>query len=658
MPSPPVMIGPYRIVARLGRGAMGTVYRAEDTTLGRMVALKLIQFAPGLSEEAERLLRARFQREARAAGSLTHPNIVTVYQAGEHEGREFLAMELVDGAPLSEVLYTKDPERIASREQLMRGLEQVASALDYAHGRGVVHRDVKPANLLVTREGTFKVADFGIAKLHNATELTSTGAIVGTPNYTPPEVLRGQQATAASDQYALGVVAYEVLTRRVPFEAPTTEALFFKILHATPPSVREFNPSLGDAVDTVLARALDKDPLLRFRSCTELVRELGRACEKNPEQQKSPKPAGTRKPLFVPILVGVTIAAMSSIGIWYWIENDAGSAGGYRIPNSVPRVTLPGDLPPAPFVDRVPPAKVDAGFQYPEFPYKVVGPRRPKAHLQFWLAKANDLKLLLLGSDRTLYLTGDGKRIWAVRDRKVLWGFEVDAYRIEANSQGLLQLGDTVLNASGEGGRVRGWSGQLRSLLPRGPESRLGGRTQFCKPGFPLDHECENGAMDASGNAYLLTATKNLYAFDRNRRKLWVTQVPCRAPQLMEFAGDTLVLGCRASRGGIAESLVGIRAGKVAWTFKAEADIDFASNPSHGSFLVDGTGAMYFADTADPVHLYALNRAGQQMWRYNLGRTRVQDLWLDGRGHLFLSHVEWVEGAFGAALTCLADEGC
>jgi outer membrane protein assembly factor BamB len=126
----------------------------------------------------------------------------------------------------------------------------------------------------------------------------------------------------------------------------------------------------------------------------------------------------------------------------------------------------------------------------------------------------------------------------------------------------------------------------------------------------------------------------------------------------MEFAGDTLVLGCRAARDGLAESLVGVREGKVAWTFKADTDISFSNSPASGSFLVDGTGAMYFVDTADPIHLYGLNRDGREMWRYNLGRTRVEGMWLDSRGRLFLSHDFWRNGASGAALTCLADKGC
>jgi predicted secreted protein len=395
-----------------------------------------------------------------------------------------------------------------------------------------------------------------------------------------------------------------------------------------------------------------------------LIAACGQQSEKDQTKKrvKGVAPTAPSKPLFVPILAGVTIAAILTIGIYYWMQNDTGSASGYRIPNSVPVVLLSNELLPAPSIDRLPPGTKDAGFQYPEFPHRVVGPRRPKAGLQILRTQpgANDIKLLLEGADGTLYVATERERLWAIRDRKVIWGFEVNTYQFSASSLGLMKPYDAVFNAAGQGGHLRNtpWYEALPSPLPHGLESRLIGRQEYCKSAYPLDHDCENGTGDGAGNVYLLTATKNLYAFDQNRKQLWVTPVPCRAPELMEFAGDTLVLGCRAARDGLAESLVGVREGKVAWTFKADTDISFSNSPASGSFLVDGTGAMYFVDTADPIHLYGLNRDGREMWRYNLGRTRVEGMWLDSRGRLFLSHDFWRNGASGAALTCLADKGC
>jgi serine/threonine-protein kinase len=246
---------------------MGEVYRATDSVLGRQVAVKLLSDRYGLEDEA----RARFRREATAAARLSSaPNVVTVYDVAEHRGRPLIVMEYLEGGSVYERLRSGR----VPREQALAWLEQTARAVDRAHANGVVHRDLKPANLLLDHEGTVHVSDFGIASTAGDDTLTLPGTVLGTAGYLAPEQARGEPATAASDRYAVGVVAFELLTGRRPYEGdtPTTEA--FAHLHADVPSATSLDPTLPARVDAVLMRALAKDPAARPASAQELVDEL------------------------------------------------------------------------------------------------------------------------------------------------------------------------------------------------------------------------------------------------------------------------------------------------------------------------------------------------------------------------------------------------
>ena len=247
---------------------MGEVYRATDTALERPVAVKLL--SERYTEEPE--ARARFQREAHAAARLSgNRNIVTVFDVGEHNGRPLIVMEYLEGGSVLDRL--RNGRRIP-REQALDWLEQTADALDRAHAGGVVHRDVKPANLLLDGEDNVHVSDFGIASASGLDTLTLPGTVLGTAGYLSPEQARGEPATPASDRYSLGVVAFELLTGRRPFAAdtPTTEA--FAHLNADVPTATSFDPALPPRVDDVLRRALAKDPESRPPTARELVAEL------------------------------------------------------------------------------------------------------------------------------------------------------------------------------------------------------------------------------------------------------------------------------------------------------------------------------------------------------------------------------------------------
>jgi len=260
---------------------MGEVYRATDTALERTVAIKVLSDRYARQDDA----RARFRREALAAARVSAaPNVVTVFDVAEHGGRPLIVMEYLEGGSVYERLRTGR----VSRAQALIWLEQAADALDRAHASGIVHRDVKPANLLLDRDGNVHVSDFGIASATGADMLTEPGTVLGTAGYISPEQARGEPATAASDRYALAVVAFELLAGRRPFggDTPTTEA--FAHLNASVPRVRDVDPALPLALDAAFASALAKDPGERPGSSRELVRRLREALDDPPATVVAP----------------------------------------------------------------------------------------------------------------------------------------------------------------------------------------------------------------------------------------------------------------------------------------------------------------------------------------------------------------------------------
>jgi tRNA A-37 threonylcarbamoyl transferase component Bud32 len=257
----------------IGRGGMGEIYRATDTALGRVVAVKMLAERYALDEA----VRERFTREALAAARLSgNPNIVTIFDVGEHGGRPFIVMEYLGGGSLEKRLHVDGAE---PPSRALAWLEQAASALDAAHRAGVVHRDVKPANLLLDRSDGVHVADFGIASAAGLGSLTQTGTVLGTASYLAPEQAKGERTTPASDRYSLGVVAFELLTGRRPFEADSVAAEAAQHVTAEIPSVCDVNPDAPCELDPVFRKALAKDPGARYGSCAELVASLRHALE-------------------------------------------------------------------------------------------------------------------------------------------------------------------------------------------------------------------------------------------------------------------------------------------------------------------------------------------------------------------------------------------
>jgi serine/threonine-protein kinase len=263
--------GRYEIVGELGRGAMGVVYKAVDPVIGRTVAVKTIR----LSEEGTGLSRpellTRFQTEARAAGLLTHPNIVVVFDAGEEDGLYYITMELVEGKSLQALL---DDGHGFPLPRTLRIMDQTCSALQFAHERNVIHRDIKPANLMLTADDTVKVTDFGTAKILQFGTVQQTAHVMGTPSYMSPEQVKGRAVDGRSDIFSLGVMLYEMVTSEKPFPGQNITTVIYKIVNEDPVPPRQINPSIHAGISAVVMRALEKEPDQRYQSCREMLEDL------------------------------------------------------------------------------------------------------------------------------------------------------------------------------------------------------------------------------------------------------------------------------------------------------------------------------------------------------------------------------------------------
>jgi tRNA A-37 threonylcarbamoyl transferase component Bud32 len=273
----PQRLGRYMIERRIGRGAMGSVYLGKDPRINRAVAVKTIRIEKEFEDEELKEARLRFYREAESAGRLTHPNIITVFDAGEDKGLAYIAMEYVPGAPLKD--FT-DPKKLLAPKRAIELCASTAEALDYAHNQGVIHRDIKPANLLYNpKEGSLKISDFGVARLTDNNR-TKTGIVLGTPMYMSPEQLGAETLTGLSDLFSLGVTLYELLIGEVPFKATNIAVLMTKITTEEAAPVSNRRAGIPPSVDAVLAKALAKRPENRFSCGAEMAIAL-RNCVRN-----------------------------------------------------------------------------------------------------------------------------------------------------------------------------------------------------------------------------------------------------------------------------------------------------------------------------------------------------------------------------------------
>jgi serine/threonine-protein kinase len=339
----------YRVVRYIAGGGMAGVWEVRDALLDRSVAIKVL--GSHLSEDDR--ARRRFEREARAAAGLSwHPHVVTIYDVGEHDGRAFIVMELMSGGTVAERLKAG---RTISDATALRWLREAASALDAAHDAGVVHRDIKPGNLLLDDHDRLAIADFGIVRLALEDQLTATGQVLGTASYISPEQAVGDPATAASDRYALAVVAFELLTGSKPFQAEHFAAQARAHVEDEPPAATERDPSLPASIDGVLARGLAKEPSERWASAAAMVDAVERAMGSappataptvpiarterpavaGPERTAPPPPRSSRGGLLLAGLAG--LLALAAVAFALLPGGDGGDSGGGERARTEPR---------------------------------------------------------------------------------------------------------------------------------------------------------------------------------------------------------------------------------------------------------------------------------------------------------------------------------
>lgn len=290
----PDKIGRYEITGELGKGAMGVVYKAVDPNIGRTVALKTTR-VDVLGADMQDLIK-RFQNEARAAGVLNHPNIVTIYDAGEDQGVFYIAMEFIPGKTLAQLLAEV---RVVSAEQLVNIGTQICAGLDYAHSKGVIHRDIKPPNIMIAPDGTVKIMDFGIAKA--GASLTHTGEVLGTPNYMSPEQVKGRDLDGRTDLFSTGVILYEMATGERPFNGQNVTTIIYKIIHENPAAPRELDVTVHPGLSQIISKCLAKDPEERYQSGADLAMAL-----KSYKIVSLAEPRGTAAPMISPSATGFT----------------------------------------------------------------------------------------------------------------------------------------------------------------------------------------------------------------------------------------------------------------------------------------------------------------------------------------------------------------
>jgi serine/threonine protein kinase len=316
--------GDYELLEEVARGGMGVVYRARQVSLNRVVALKMILAGQLASEEDVR----RFHREAEAAASLDHPNIVPIYEVGEHEGQHFFSMKLVEGKSLASVLGELPPG--PRSRQVLQGLvallAKVAQAVHHAHQRGVLHRDLKPANILIDADGCPFVTDFGLARRVSEPGLTQTGAIVGTPSYMAPEQARGEKGvTTAADVHALGAILYEMLVGQPPFRGTTPLDTILQVLDHEPDPPRNADPSIDPEIETICVECLHKEAVRRYPSAAEVSDELQRWLMEEPIHARrvgllrSWWQQVTRRPQAI-LTVGLSLTPVTAWCLWLMVN--------------------------------------------------------------------------------------------------------------------------------------------------------------------------------------------------------------------------------------------------------------------------------------------------------------------------------------------------
>jgi serine/threonine protein kinase/Flp pilus assembly protein TadD len=343
-------LGRYELLEKIGKGGMGVVYRALDPAIGRIVAIKTILTKDGDEDDSQ--LRARLLRESQAGGRLSHPNIVAVHDVCDDGQTAYIVMEYVQGRTLDKVM--REDATLQSSGEALRIVQECAAALDYAHSRGVVHRDVKPTNIMLQADGMVKIADFGIAKVAQSTALTQGAVAVGSPHYMAPEQWRGEAVTGQADQYALATVAYALLAGRRPFEGDSVASLAAMTLYQEPPAAITFNARLNPMVDVVLRKALSKAGESRYANCQEFALALRKAWDNVPAPEppsRAPRAVNKQKWMIAAFAMALLAILAVAGGVFYQSKIHREAAGNPKAPLEVAKTVSPPVTtaePPAP----------------------------------------------------------------------------------------------------------------------------------------------------------------------------------------------------------------------------------------------------------------------------------------------------------------------
>ncbi len=438
----------YLHARHLASGGMAAVFAAEDVVLGRAVAVKVLSERFLTDLDAVR----RFEREARAAAKASqHPNVVTIYDVGEHDGYPFIVMELMSGGSLATVLRDGRP----SRENALRWIGEAAAALDHAHEHGIVHRDVKPGNLLLDERGRLGVADFGIARLAFESAVTQTGQVLGTAAYISPEQARGEGVSAASDRYSLAVVAYELLTGTRPYGSGTFAAQARQHMEAEPRAATEHAPDLPSNVDRALRRGLAKEPEARWPSATAFAEALGAAGEREPAAASettapptvpltpmrrsvpSPDPR-RRRALLVPaaILGALLLAVVLAIALSGGEEGSSPEAKRTPTRQAAPQRSTPAATPPASTADGESVASLNnRGFQLmSQGRYGEAIPLLQSAVERCGNSRESVCAYALYNLGRSLRLAGRPAEAIPVLERRLAYGNQTEAVQAELDA--------------------------------------------------------------------------------------------------------------------------------------------------------------------------------------------------------------------------------
>jgi len=330
-------IGKYTVVGVIGRGAMGIVYKGVDPFIGRTVAIKTIRLDVIGQKFAMEEAQSRFLREARSAGNLNHPNIVTVYEVGEDAGTTFIAMEYIDGPSLEELLASGKKFAL---EDVIELVGRIAEGLDSAHRKDITHRDIKPGNILIDQDGNPHIVDFGIARLSTST-MTQANTVMGTPFYMSPEQIAGRPVDQRADIFALGCILYELLASQKPFGGDTVTTVIYRIMNEDPPPLRSVQKNVPEGLEYIVNKALDKDPESRYQSCREFIEDLRNYPKLRPKPAEGAEKKTKRRVPAVPA-ASIIILAVGIIGIFFLVrqkpapvQNDAQQTAAQQQPSTL-----------------------------------------------------------------------------------------------------------------------------------------------------------------------------------------------------------------------------------------------------------------------------------------------------------------------------------